>query len=219
MIMKVMEEKNIRNFQKSIEMKKKYKEWKLNSLDESGYFVIFQGFLETNKLKNLSGNALKLYIYLGINSSNLEGVVWHSTETISKYFDKAERTIRTWIKELEDNNLIKRMRLKYNGKQYTYLIPYQSKKINELENIIKGILYVNSNNNLVILDDSKVEISVPRKSMINIFYNNEWICGKIYSKRNNISWGLVNYVFQSEDGLKLNLESNCKFAAEIIIYK
>ena len=115
---------DLNNSEKSLIMRNNYKRWKLDALDESGYFTIFQGFLEGNKLNDISGNALKLYIYLGLNSNNLEGIVWHSNKKIANYFNKSERTIRTWMKELEDNRLIKRMRLKYDGPVYTYLQTY-----------------------------------------------------------------------------------------------
>ena len=51
-------------------MKKNYEIWKQNGLNNNGYFIIFDGFLENNKLRNISGGALKLYIYLGLNSKN-----------------------------------------------------------------------------------------------------------------------------------------------------
>lgn len=105
-------------------MKKNHTIWKKQGLAKGGYFVIFNGFLNSNKLKNISGNALKLYIYLGINSNSKTGEVWHSNKKIAKYFDKSERTIRNWMKELEDLNLIKRMQLKFNGESHTYLQTY-----------------------------------------------------------------------------------------------
>ncbi|MDU4912867.1 helix-turn-helix domain-containing protein [Clostridium baratii] len=122
----------MRNYEKSELYKKEFNYWKREALDEAGYFIIFQGFLEEEILKNISGNALKLYLYLGINSRNSTGVVWHSNKKIAEYFNKAERTIRSWMKELEDLKLIKRMRLDYDGKVYTYLKPYKYKK-NKIE--------------------------------------------------------------------------------------
>ncbi|HDR7361514.1 TPA: helix-turn-helix domain-containing protein [Bacillus toyonensis] len=106
--------------------KENYKKWKEYSLNENGFFIIFSGFVEENKLKKISGNALKLYIYLGMYSKNMTGEVWHSNKTISNYFGKSERTIRGWMKELEDQHLIKRMRLEFDGQPHVFLQPYNA---------------------------------------------------------------------------------------------
>lgn len=115
---------NKTNKQKSQDLKNNYTHWKKNSLESSGYFTIFSGFKDTNKLKNISGNALKLYIYLGITSNSMTGEVWHSNKTIAKYFGKSERTIRLWMQELESINLIKRFQLEFNEESHTFLQPY-----------------------------------------------------------------------------------------------
>lgn len=119
--------RKLNNREKSELMKNNYSNWKKDSLKKGGYFIIFKGFLESDKLKIISGNSLKLYIYLGINSKNMTGEIWHSNESIAKYFKKSERTIRLWMKELEDLKLIKRMQLDFNGPAYTYLQTYENK--------------------------------------------------------------------------------------------
>ncbi|MBK5200322.1 MAG: helix-turn-helix domain-containing protein [Spirochaetaceae bacterium] len=116
--------KKISNKQLAENLKISYAEWKKNSLENKGYFIIFNGFKENNKLKNISGNVLKLYVYLGIHSNNTTGEVWHSNNRISKYFDKSERTIRLWMQELEDLNLIKRFQLEFNKESHIFLQPY-----------------------------------------------------------------------------------------------
>ena len=116
--------KNLTNSEKAEIYKGNYKSWKIDGLDDHPYFLIFKGFIDSNKLKNISGNALKLYIYLGMYSKNLTGEVWHNNHTIANYFGKSDRTIRSWAKELEDLNLIKRMQLEFNGTAHTYLQPY-----------------------------------------------------------------------------------------------
>lgn len=123
--------KNKSNKSKSIELKNKYSSWKREQLNENTFFVIFTDFLTSNKLKEISGNALKLYIYLGLNSDNMNGDVWHGTEKIAKYFEKSERTIRNWFKELQESNLIYRMQLEFNGNAYTYLMPYSNVEENK----------------------------------------------------------------------------------------
>lgn len=112
------------NKQLSSIYKTNYSQWKSSGLENEGYFIIFNGFQKNNLLKKINGNALKLYIYLGINSSNSTGETWHSNASIAKYFGKSERTIRGWMKELEELNLIKRMQLEYNGPSHTYLQTY-----------------------------------------------------------------------------------------------
>lgn len=112
-----------------------YSDWKNSSLETSGYFVIFNGFQSTNKLKNISGNALKLYIYLGLNSKNFTGEVWHSNAKIAKYFNKSERTVRYWMQELESLNLIKRFQLEYNGESHIFLQPYDNSRDSLYDNM------------------------------------------------------------------------------------
>lgn len=104
--------------------KKNYEQWKKQGLDEYGFFIIFNGFVTSNKLKEISGNALKLYIYMLNYADTNTGEVWHSSKTIAKYFNKTDRTIRNWIKELEEMHLIERFQLKYNGEAHNYIQTY-----------------------------------------------------------------------------------------------
>lgn len=121
---KFLKHKNTNKYLSKL-MKKNYSIWKQNGLKNNGYFVIFDGFLESNKLKNINGGALKLYIYLGLNSKNMTGEVWHSIPRIATYFGKSERTINNWISDLEKLNLIKRMQKELNGVSHTYIQPYE----------------------------------------------------------------------------------------------
>lgn len=116
--------KNNKQYSKALRIN--YENWKKDSLSNTGYFIIFKGFKDTNKLKNISGNAMKLYVYLGLNSNNLTGEVWHSNATIAKYFDKSERTIRLWMQELESLNLIKRLQINFNEESHTFLQGYSN---------------------------------------------------------------------------------------------
>lgn len=166
--MKEIEQIKMNNKNKSIVLRRNYKMWKTVSLSDSGYFVIFQGFAENNLLKNISGNALKLYIYLGLYSNNYEGIVWHSNSVIAKYFERSERTIRLWMKELEDNNLIVRMRLKYDGNVYTFLKPYIS-KVKAIENASAGILFLNNYKELCFQNDSRSFVLNKSNYKIDIF--------------------------------------------------
>jgi len=108
--------------------KENYKIWKNNSLEYAGYFVVFNGFLEQKILKKISGNALKLYIFLGIKSDNYTGESFYSIKSMAEYFEKSERTINNWIAELEQLNLITRVQFKHNNVSHTFLQPYFSGK-------------------------------------------------------------------------------------------
>jgi len=55
--------------------------------------LIFKEFMDGKLLKSLSGNALKLYIFLGLYSKNQTGECWPSVQTIAEYFGKSERTV------------------------------------------------------------------------------------------------------------------------------
>ncbi|HDR7327128.1 helix-turn-helix domain-containing protein [Bacillus toyonensis] len=112
------------NYRKAEIHRKNYKNWKDNSLENIGYFPVFQTFKESYLLQNLSGNAFKLYIYLGLQSGNKTGETWVTIETISKYFKKSPRTISNWIQELEDHKLIERLQLKPNEPSHTFLQGY-----------------------------------------------------------------------------------------------
>ncbi|MBF2710053.1 hypothetical protein IR213_15890, partial [Flavobacterium soyangense] len=90
----------ISNKNKAIIQKRNYGNWKKDSLDSKGFFVIFNGFLEKDYLKKISGGALKLYIYLGINSDNSTGESFYKLKSIAEYFNVSERTISNWFKEL-----------------------------------------------------------------------------------------------------------------------
>jgi|GEM_PF-1209245 hypothetical protein len=214
-----MESDKLKNSNKDKISKMNYQRWKLEALDESGYFIIFQGFLEKGLLKEISGNALKLYIYLGMNSSNLEGVVWHSNERISKYFGKSERTIRLWMNELEKIDLIKRMRLNYNGNVYTYLQPYNYKwdsKEEQSRIIIEGELHIDEINTLYIRGNNTY-IPLTSNMYIDLWDHNRniWTSGKIESRRANTYLFLdknenkIIYIFKSHDGkLIVNIEKD-----------
>ena len=119
-----MDLEKLPNKRKAEILKQNYSSWKQTSLDTEGYFPVFSHFKENFLLRNLSGNALRLYIYLGLHSKNMTGECWVTIDTIAKYFDKSNRAVSDWIKELENAKLIKRMQLQNNGVAFTFLQPY-----------------------------------------------------------------------------------------------
>lgn len=115
---------NLSNKKKAELCRKNYISWKNTELTNSGFFIVFNDFKDKNILKKINGNALKLYLFLGINSKNDTGESWYTIDSISKYFGKSHRTISYWIKELEDLNLIQRFQLEPNDVAHTFLQPY-----------------------------------------------------------------------------------------------
>ena len=114
------------NKEKAIIQKRNYNNWKKDSLDSKGFFVIFNGFLEKDYLSEISGGALKLYVYLGIHSNNATGESFYKIKSISDYFDVSERTVSNWFRELIKLRLIERYQMELNGVSYTYLNVYDA---------------------------------------------------------------------------------------------
>ncbi|MBF2758193.1 helix-turn-helix domain-containing protein [Staphylococcus sp. GDY8P57P] len=118
--------KDLSNKQKAILQKRNYEIWKKESLENKGFFIIFNGFLDNNYLKNISGGALKLYVFLGIKSKNESGESFYNVKSISEYFGVSTRTISNWFFELERLNLIERYQLDYNNVSHTFLNTYDA---------------------------------------------------------------------------------------------
>lgn len=116
--------KGLDNKKKAQLIKGNYARWKQKGLDENGFFIIFNGFLEKDLLQKISGGALKLYIFLGIKSDNKTGESFYTIAYMANYFKVSERSISKWISELEKLNLIIRYQLKFNGVSHTYLNSY-----------------------------------------------------------------------------------------------
>lgn len=117
------------NYRKAEIYRANYKLWKELSLDNEGYFPIFQMFKEDFLLSKISGNALKLYIYLGLHTGNKTGETWINIESMAKYFNKSPRTISNWLDELINLKLIERCQLKFNASAHTFLLPYGYDKL------------------------------------------------------------------------------------------
>lgn len=118
------DKKRILNSIKASLYKDKYKKWKKYSLQNEGYFPVFSGFKEKYYLRNLSGGAVKLYIYLGLASKSWTGETWVSLTQMAAYFQCSKRTINNWLKELQELGLVKRMQLELDGPCYSFLQPY-----------------------------------------------------------------------------------------------
>jgi DNA-binding transcriptional ArsR family regulator len=107
------------------EYKQAYLNWKKQCLaQKQGYFIIFNSFLKSGILREVSGDALRLYIYLGMFTQNYTGETFVSMQTMADYFKKSVRTIGYWLKELEDKGLIIRIQLDVKKTAHTFLRIY-----------------------------------------------------------------------------------------------
>ncbi|WP_078395873.1 helix-turn-helix domain-containing protein [Shouchella patagoniensis] len=75
-------------------------------------------------LKDISGGALKLYLFLGFHAKYHTGESWYSLEQVGSFFDKDPRTIANWFKELEELGLVFRGQKGIMMKANTFLKPY-----------------------------------------------------------------------------------------------
>lgn len=128
-----MKFEDLPNYRKGEIYRSNYKKWKEKSLDTVGYFPIFQPFKEGFLLRELSGNALKLYVYLGLHTGNKTGETWVTIDSMAKYFEKSNRTISAWLEELIAHDLIVRIQLNYNEPAHTFLVPYGYSILIEME--------------------------------------------------------------------------------------
>lgn len=107
------------------QFREEYGQWrKLCKEEKKGFFLIYNNFLTDGILKKLSGNSLRLYLYIGINSKNETGESWHSIEKICEYFECDKRSVMRWLLELEQNKLISRVQKGYRRASNTFLKPY-----------------------------------------------------------------------------------------------
>ena len=112
------------NEKKMEELRKDYETWKIRMRDEgSPFFMIYKSFQDEH-LNDISGGALKLYVYLGFQSNNFTGESWHSVETISDFFGNDTRTVQKWFKEFEERKLIERVQRGYKWIANTFILPY-----------------------------------------------------------------------------------------------
>lgn len=107
--------------------REEHAEWRNSNFEsKQGFFPIFYGF--ENVLPKLSSGAVSLFIYIGLHSNNKTGESFHNIETIAKYFGVSPRTVSTWFKELQKNEIIGRVQMEFNGVSHTFIRPYTNNK-------------------------------------------------------------------------------------------
>jgi hypothetical protein len=105
-------------------LREQYKQWKLGKQEKKDpFFIIYNDFKDLY-LKEISGGALKLYIFMGFHARNWTGELWISTPKFAEFFEKDPRTIKKWLAELEEIGLIKRIQTGYHRVANTFLLPY-----------------------------------------------------------------------------------------------
>lgn len=106
--------------------RKDYEEWRNHMREErAGFFPVFSvDEFKDLLVTSLSGNALKLYLFLGFHANNTTGETTIGLDTIAKHFGAKRRTVQTWMKELTDHKLVARVQTGYRFKAHTFLLPY-----------------------------------------------------------------------------------------------
>lgn len=145
------------------EHREEYARWK-NELQEMNkpFFMIPSDFKHIF-LKEISGGALKLFLFLGFHSKYNTGESWYTNEQIASFFGKDPRTIANWFKELEDIGLIFREQKGIMMKANTFLKPYGFK----LQQIETG----NQSNYENVLLDIEESIKVGYKPILGLVLN------------------------------------------------
>lgn len=117
--------KDISEYEKQMEeLREDHRRWKATRRKENSPFIqVFSDFKEEH-LRDISGGALKLYLFLSFHANSSTGECWISTEKIAAFFGNESRTVKKWIEELEHRELIKRIQVKYRRVANSFLKPY-----------------------------------------------------------------------------------------------
>lgn len=104
-------------------LKDSYSSWKKHkkrNVNVGTFFMLYKDIGDC--LSEISGGALKLYVYYGFASKNKTGESWHSVGNVAKSMDVSPRTIDKWNVELEESGLIKRVNAGKKSKT-VFLLP------------------------------------------------------------------------------------------------
>ena len=106
------------------ELRNNHRQWKEERRSQkTPFFMIYKDFKDIY-LKDISGGALKLYVYLGFHVNSFTGECWISTENIADFFGNDQRTVKKWISELEEIGLIRRIQNGFKRVANTFILPY-----------------------------------------------------------------------------------------------
>lgn len=104
--------------------REKHELWRKDLQEMNKPFFMLPTDFKHLYLKDISGGALKLYLFLGFHSKYYTGESWYTNEEISYFFEKDARTVSNWFKELEAAGLIFRAQKGVHMKANTFLQPY-----------------------------------------------------------------------------------------------
>ncbi|KUP26185.1 helix-turn-helix domain-containing protein [Paenibacillus sp. DMB5] len=117
--------------------RREHEEWRNQmKADNTGFFPVFSADFRPY-LDRLSGNALKLYLFLGFHIENKSGETTVGLDTIAKHFGAKMRTVQAWMKELTDEGLVARVQTGYRFKAHTFLRPYSKDTPKEVNTPVK----------------------------------------------------------------------------------
>ncbi|MHB1628774.1 MAG: hypothetical protein ACYCVB_10460 [Bacilli bacterium] len=106
----------------STQLESEYELWRTTMrTNKEGFFPIFKYFRA--HLRSLSGEALRVFIYMGMVSNNKTGEVFLSIGQIANYSGKTEEDLHDVLSELREAGLVNRLRTE-DGTAKTFLLPY-----------------------------------------------------------------------------------------------
>lgn len=106
------------------EHREEYAAWRKELQEINKPFFMIPSDFKHIFLKDISGGALKLFLFLGFHSKYNTGESWYTVEQVGAFFKKDPRTVANWFKELEDKGLIFRGQKGIMMKANTFLKPY-----------------------------------------------------------------------------------------------
>ena len=102
------------------ELREQYCSWTENHQQRGTRAFPIYEYFHAEQLADLSGGALKLYIYLGLYSDPMTGECTQTTEVIAETLGVEPYTVKKWLNELKGKGLVEKIR----GTSYTFLLPY-----------------------------------------------------------------------------------------------
>lgn len=105
-------------------LRREHEIWKQDLQEMNKPFFMIPTDFSPIFLKDISGGALKLYLFLGFHSKYKTGESWYTIEQIARFFEKDPRTVAGWFNELEQLGLIFRAQKGIMMKANTFMRPF-----------------------------------------------------------------------------------------------
>jgi hypothetical protein len=91
--------------------------------NRKGFFPIFNPEFQ-NRIRDVSGSAIKLYLFLGAHTDSQTGECMVSIKTIEKHLNASRRSVLSWFAELKRYGLIIRIQPGFKRMTHTFMVPY-----------------------------------------------------------------------------------------------